>query len=687
MAYPQLTFSHTTFHPSSFIARKRSVIFKNTIPYQLSVLKKCGTFDAYKLEWRDQYRSDPEHWPIAGDYHYFWDSDLAKWIEGACYALQSATEEELEALVGIREAVEEVVETMRGAQMEDGYLNIHYQVVEIENRFTNLRDCHELYNAGHLIEAAIAHHKYFKNNLMLEPLLKYVDLLYSTFGPGDKIHGYPGHPEIELALLRLHSVTGNPKHLALARYFIEERGNPKGVDGRHFYAWEAEQRGEHPYKRPNSYPMIHSYWYQQAHLPIIEQESVEGHAVRAMYLLTGVADLQRKKANGENSESRDYVQPLKMLWDNMVDKKMYLTGGVGAMYNWEGFGIDYFLPQSKDEGGCYAETCAAIGVMMLAQRMLQLELDGRYGDVMELCFYNSVLGGMSCNGKKFAYENALASCENDPCKREEWFTCACCPPNVSRLLASIGGYMWDFEIEQKRVDIKVHMFGSATLKIPVGEQEATLKQTSEWPWKWSIDFNLDAPEDLETSISIRIPGWATEWKITPEIASPNITKGYLRLPTAWLSENPTFKLSIPMPPRFLSPHPFTHQDTITLARGPLIYCLEDIDNPWVTDHFKTLVFTPSKAILSEAPRTDESTGETYIVVIASLIEVLDGGVWTSRGSGIIAVKHECGTGPGVRVEHIEVLESDVGSELVFTPFYYRANRGGKGMMRTGLRRR
>lgn len=142
-----------------------------------------------------------------------------------------------------------------------------------------------------------------------------------------------------------------------------------------------------------------------------------------------------------------------------------------------------------------------------------------------------------------------------------------------------------------------------------------------------------------------------------------------------------------MPPRFLSPHPFTHQDTITLARGPLIYCLEDIDNPWVTDHFKTLVFTPSKAILSEAPRTDESTGETYIVVIASLIEVLDGGVWTSRGSGIIAVKHECGTGPGVRVEHIEVLESDVGSELVFTPFYYRANRGGKGMMRTGLRRR
>lgn len=144
MAYPQLTFPHTTFHPTSFIALKRRTVFKNTIPYQLSVLKKCGTLDAYKLEWRDQYKPDPEHWPIAGDYHHFWDSDLGKWIEGACYALQSATEEELGGLVGIRETVESVVSMMGEAQMEDGYLNIHYQVVELEKRFSNLRDCHEL---------------------------------------------------------------------------------------------------------------------------------------------------------------------------------------------------------------------------------------------------------------------------------------------------------------------------------------------------------------------------------------------------------------------------------------------------------------------------------------------------------------------------------------------------------------
>jgi uncharacterized protein len=229
------------------------------------------------------------------------------------------------------------------------------------------------YNAGHLIEAAIAHHQYFKNDRFLEPILKYVDLLYDTFGPGDKIHGYPGHPEIELALLRLHSVTGNPKHLALGRYFLDERGNPNGVDGRHFYDWEAEQRGEPFYQRPNSYPMRRSFWYQQAHLPIVEQDSVEGHSVRAMYLLTGAADLQRKKScEAGLEESKNYLKPLKTLWSNMVDKKMYLTGGIGAMDQWEGFGIDYFLPQSTDEGGCYAETCAAIGVMMLAQRMLQV---------------------------------------------------------------------------------------------------------------------------------------------------------------------------------------------------------------------------------------------------------------------------------------------------------------------------
>jgi len=198
-------------------------------------------------------------------------------------------------------------------------------------------------------------------------MIRNVNLFCKTFGPdqGQK-HAYPGHPEIELALIRLYEVTRDPAHLKLAQYFITERGNPTGVNGKHYYTVEAEARGELEYQRPSYYPQPKSYWYQQAHKPIVEQETIEGHSVRAMYLLTALAQLQ------ELAPSPDYKKALDRLWTNMTAKKMYLTGGIGAIKQWEGFGIDYFLPHGTDEGGCYAETCASIGVMMLAERMLQV---------------------------------------------------------------------------------------------------------------------------------------------------------------------------------------------------------------------------------------------------------------------------------------------------------------------------
>jgi hypothetical protein len=216
----------------------------------------------------------------------------------------------------------------------------------------------------------VAHEHLYGNNRLLEPIVKYVDLLDKIFGPCDhQRHGYPGHPEIEFALLRLYSVTQNQKHFDLAKYFIEERGNPTGQNGKHYYDVEAEERGERFYERPKYFPLPRSYWYQQAHKPILEQETIEGHSVRAMYLLTAVADLMNKS---KGKQGKGYSEALHRLWSNMVEKKMYLTGGIGAMDAWEGFGIDYFLPQSTDEGGCYAETCAGIGVMMLAERLLQV---------------------------------------------------------------------------------------------------------------------------------------------------------------------------------------------------------------------------------------------------------------------------------------------------------------------------
>ncbi|KAK8213547.1 hypothetical protein M8818_002849 [Zalaria obscura] len=362
MANPQTSFIYTTFANNCFFAKKRDVVFRNTLPYQLSVLKETGRYDAFRLQHHPTYDDSMDHWPVPN--HLFWDSDVAKWIEGACYLLHTQEDATISA------AIDKLVEMIRAAQLPDGYLNIHFTVVAPGQRFTNLRDLHELYNLGHLIEAALAHHQLYKNDQLLEPVVKYVNLLCRTFGPEEnQRHGYPGHPEIELALIRLYEVTNDPKHLTLARYFITERGNATGASGRHYYDIEAEERGERPFERPNYYPVRRFYEYQQAHRPLLEQDSIEGHSVRAMYLLTAVADLVRID---EAIDREGYSSAVRRLWDNMVGKKMYLTGGIGAIKQYEGFGGDYFLPQSTDEGGCYAETCAGIGVMMLAERMLQV---------------------------------------------------------------------------------------------------------------------------------------------------------------------------------------------------------------------------------------------------------------------------------------------------------------------------
>ena len=369
------------------------------------------------------------------------------------------------------------------------------------------------YNAGHLIEAALSHQQHYNNSLLLDPMLKYVELLHQKFGPGaGQIHGYPGHPEIELALLRLYARTGNSKAYDLAKYFITERGNPSGAQGKHFYVTEATQRGANAGQRPagDAWPTPNAFWYQQAHKPILDQETIEGHSVRAMYLLTAVADLVQHSHSAEPDYKgfEAYKVACERLWNNMVNKKMYLTGGIGSISQWEGFGIDYFLPQSTDEGGCYAETCASIGVMMLAERMLQLELDGKYADIMELALYNTVLGGMSQNGKEFLYENHLASCPEKPSKREKWFDCACCPPNLTRTIGMLGGYMWYYTVSDKDVAINVYLYNTAELKFNIGSEEVKLKQVTRWPWEGSVTLFLDAPSSLNVTIRLRIPSWA-----------------------------------------------------------------------------------------------------------------------------------------------------------------------------------
>jgi uncharacterized protein len=540
MAYPQELFPTVTLLPTSLLSSRRAAVLQHTLPYQLSVLKSTGRYTAFDLKWQPIYADPPETPPVPK--HLFWDSDVAKWLEGACYLLRTMPEAERPR--EIVQAIEELVDMIEKAQEGDGYLNIHYQVVARGLRWTNLRDMHELYNCGHLIEAALAHDDLLGRprplgkgrSKLLETMARYADLLCEVFGPGgQQSRGYPGHPEVELALLRLSQRTGVERYRDLARWFVLERGNGTGCFGKHFYEVEAERRGDKVKMGFGACPGgggagAEGWWYMQAHKPIVEQEGIEGHSVRAMYLLTAAADLcllegqGREKVNGEGAngdvavngtnkgkgEIQELESAVRRLWDDMVARKMYVTGGIGAIKAYEGFGMPYFLPQSKEEGGCYAETCAGIGVMMLAERLLKMRLDGAVGDVLELALYNAVLTGMSSDGKKFTYWNPLGSGEGALAEREEWFVCACCPPNVLRLLGGIGGYI--YSVGEKAVD--VHLFVASEGKWTVGGQEVAVKQEGNYPWSGEVKFTVESKSEA-VGLNIRIPKWAEKsWQVS-----------------------------------------------------------------------------------------------------------------------------------------------------------------------------
>ncbi|OTA80770.1 glycoside hydrolase family 127 protein [Hypoxylon sp. CO27-5] len=670
MSHPQALFSQTSFHGPSLLHSRRTTIARSTVKAQLKKLKETGRYQCFSLKHQPIY-DDRSRWPCPEPT--YWDSDVAKWIEGACYLLAEEYDAEIDA------AVRELADMIKGAQQEDGYLNTWFTITGIENRWTNIRDQHELYNAGHLIEAALAHSNYYKNNLLIETLEKYVKHISTVIGPGpDKKHAYPGHPETELALLRLYTATGNKDAYELAKFFVEERGNPTGQEGLPYYDWERRQRGDSPYKRPDSYQMHDSNWYNQAHAPILEQKSVEGHAVRAMYLLTGVADLLCLDELGVKpyEQKSEYFEALSRLWNNMVDKKMYLTGGIGSMWQWEGFGIDYFLPQGSEEGGCYNETCASIGVIMLAERLLHLDLNSKYADIMELCLYNAVMTGLSLEGTAFTYVNQLASSEADKNRREDWFETSCCPPNVMRLFGCLGGYLWDYGGSGKDAYVNVHLYTTAKVTFQVEDQEITLEQKSNWPWEGNILFQLQAPLSTNVTVKLRIPSWARrKFTLTPSHKAAKIEKGYLVLTPAYTSANRAFSIQIDgFKPRFISPHPYTNQNTLTLARGPLIYCVEDVDNAWEQDHFRN-VGIKSDSEVTESDEEIDQIGERYIALRSV--------GWIRKIDDRAESEGESGVEPGSSLPQTVLVEQ---KDLTFIPYYLRANRGGRGHMRVGLLR-
>lgn len=430
------------------------------LEFQFAQLERVGAIEALDLV-RRPLKIPKGEW--GGTPQMWWDSDIAKWLEAASYFLANNPDPVLEA------QVDGVIEGLAKAQGEDGYLNSYFSAHDPDQRFTNERDWHELYCAGHLIEAAVAHFEATGKRTLLEVMERYVDLLAKVYGPGEnQKHGYPGHEEIELALMRLYRATGRRQYLEFARYFVDERGKQP-----YYFDLEAQARGDDPanYAQHTGEP----YQYTQAHCPVRQQDKVVGHAVRAMYLYTAMADLA-----GETGDA-ELLAACERLWQDLTTKRLYVTGGLGPSAANEGFTTDYDLPNRT----AYAETCASVGLVFWAKAMLEVTGEGRYADMMEHALYNNVLAGVSLAGDRYFYENVLKSRGDH--HRWAWHPCPCCPPNVLRLLASLGSYAYGVGDGE----IAVHLYAGGMARLRVNGGTVTLTQETRYPWDGDIAVKLE----------------------------------------------------------------------------------------------------------------------------------------------------------------------------------------------------
>ena len=481
----------------------------------------------------------------------FWDSDFGKIIETAAYTLFRKPDAELEA------KVDAIVDLYGKLQQPDGYLNSWFQRIEPGLRWTNLRDTHELYNAGHMIEGAVAYFQATGKRKFLDIMCRYVDHIASVFGPGPgQKRGYDGHEEIELALVKLARVTGRRDHLDLAKFFIDERGQQP-----HFFDIEAREHG----RDPAAYH-FGTHEFSQSAEPVREQRRVVGHAVRAMYLYAGMSDIATEYHDAELETA------LEALWDDLTTTKMYVTGGIGPSRTNEGFTHDYDLPNLT----AYAETCAAVGLVFWSSRMLGLGPNGRYADVMEQALFNGASSGLSLDGSRFFYENPLASRADH--RRWEWHRCPCCAPNIARLTASVGTYMYG----QCRDGIAIHFYGDSTAQLDVGGRSVEIVQETLYPWAGRVGLTV-SPEiagDL-LDLYLRIPGWAYGYRLALNDVGVEAepVDGYVRITRLW-QRGDRLELDLDLTVSALHAHPLAADNAgrVALRRGPLVYCLETTDN-------------------------------------------------------------------------------------------------------------
>lgn len=489
----------------------------------------------------------------------FQDTDFTKWVEAVAYSLTQHPDPELE------KTADEAIEAVCAAQREDGYLDTYYLINDQDMIFTNLKDNHELYCFGHLTEGAVAYYQATGKDRLLKAAERFADFIASKLGHGEgKKAGYPGHEIAEMALMRLYDLTGEQKYLDLAKYFIDERGTkPYYYDiERGLTCPEGEER----------------YSYNQANRPVRQQDEVQGHSVRAVYLYSGMADVARA------TQDESLLKACETLWNNMVHQKMYVTGGIGATHIGEAFSFNYDLPNDT----AYAETCASIGLVFFARRMLEIQAKAEYADVMELALYNGVLSGMALDGKSFFYVNPLEvlpeACHKDQRKmhvksvRQKWFGCACCPPNIARIVSSVASYAYT----ENEDTLWTHLYMGSEVKKTVNGDAVTLNMTSKMPWSGEAQATIKTDTPVTCTLAFRIPGWSNAAKAeitTTADVERTQEKGYVYLTGTW-KDGDSVTFNFPMPVHMVMADSRVREDIgkVAFTRGPVTYCMEEIDN-------------------------------------------------------------------------------------------------------------
>ena len=478
---------------------------------------------------------------------FFDDSDVYKALEGMAYSLINNPDPELE------KKADEWIDKFAAAQQPDGYINTFYTLTGLDKRWTNM-DKHEMYCAGHMIEAGVAYYQATGKRKLLDVCIRMTDHMMSQFGPG-KRHWVPGHEEIELALVKLYQTTQEQKYLDFAYWLLEERGHGHGTMGDEG-KWD---------------PV-----YYQDIVPVRRLTDISGHAVRCMYLYCGMADVAALK------NDTGYIAAIDRLWDDVVHRNMYITGGIGSSHDNEGFTEDYDLPNLD----AYCETCASVGMVLWNQRMNQLTGDSKYIDVLERSLYNGALAGISLGGDRFFYVNPLES-KGDH-HRQEWYGCACCPSQLSRFLPSIGNYIYASSDDA----LWVNLYIGNTGQIRIGETDILLTQETDYPWDGSVKLTISTSQPLEKEIRLRIPNWCKTYDLSINGKRINVSeeKGYAVIKD-WKSQD-VIALDMDMPVEIVAADPHVKENfgKRAIQRGPLVYCMEEIDNP---EYFDQLQLSPS----------------------------------------------------------------------------------------------